>query len=183
MGAATGALPDVLPCRETSLKTAAPAAAFFRCVTGPSDILYLPDGWAHATCGLSHFNVGIGFIGSIAALPKLHQAAVRGEMVAMAGNEGYLEPAGQGMLNEGGLLPFHWAAWNGHLRLSKRLLHEELQQRFAVREASLEATTSIAHALRWAAARGHRSVTGFLVKQIGPEVKDEQGHFGRVGIG
>ncbi|CAK9117148.1 unnamed protein product [Durusdinium trenchii] len=178
--------------------------ASFRCITGPSDILYLPDGWSHATCGLSNFNVGIGFIGSVAFLPAMHRAAVRGnlEMAKRAlkddksgGLAMTLQPAGGGMLNEAGLIPFHWAAWNGHLALSKLLLQEELRMRLAIAAATRpswsgedefnqhwehsqehqDVHNSIAHALRWAAARGHRSVTAFLANQVGPEARDEQG--------
>ena len=138
-----------------------------RCVTGPSDVVYVPDHWAHATCGLSSFNVGVGFIGSVASLPPLHRASVAGDLPgaldALRHPSQVRMPAGAGMLNEAGLLlrslnqvttiqkpyfllyisimvieikeqlqtqedglvPLHWAAWNGHLPLVKLLLEAQ----------------------------------------------------------
>lgn len=175
--------PDVLrhPCRRgfrstltpLTLQTQQETLSLSRCITGPSDILYLPDGWAHATCGLSTFNVGLGYIGSVGFLPPLHRAAVVGDLPTVSKRlevEGIsvLEPAGGGMLNEAGLPPLHWAAWNGHVEVMRKLIEWEQQA------ASLH-IPSLASALRWAAARGHSSATAFLAKEIGPDVRDEQG--------
>lgn len=176
--------PDVLrqPCRRgfrstltpLTLQTQQETLSLSRCITGPSDILYLPDGWAHATCGLSTFNVGLGYIGSVGFLPPLHRAAVVGDLPTVSERlevEGIsvLEPAGGGMLNEAGLPPLHWAAWNGHVEVMRKLIEWEPQA------AAVRHVPSLASALRWAAARGHSSATAFLAKEIGPDVRDEQG--------
>ncbi|CAJ1408349.1 unnamed protein product [Effrenium voratum] len=172
-----GPLPvDLLPqpCRYKSngpveVNTPEGVLRLLKCTTGPSDILYLPDGWAHATCGLGSFNVGIGFIGSVAPLPPLHRAAVLGDvhraraaLAALAAPAALLAPAGGGMLNEEGLLPLHWAAWNGHLPLL-RLLDP----------GSGDAAVGV-HALRWAAARGHGVAARALARRVG-DARDEQG--------
>ena len=171
------------PCRRgfrstltpLKLQTQQETLSLSRCITGPSDILYLPDGWAHATCGLSTFNVGLGYIGSVGFLPPLHRAAVVGDLPTVSKRlevEGIsvLKPAGAGMLNEDGLPPLHWAAWNGHVEVMRKLIEWEQEQAVPV-----QPVPSLASALRWAAARGHSSATAFLAKEIGPEVRDEQG--------
>lgn len=158
----------------------------YRCVTGPSDILYLPDGWAHATCGLATFNVGVGYIGSVSPLPPLHRAAVTGDLQALdevatssalSGAE-LVELAGAGMLNEAGLPPLHWAAWNGHVAVMRKLMKwmnmAGLAGKSRTQPVAAHATHAT-HALRWAAARGHSSASAFLAQQIGPHARDEEG--------
>ena len=147
-----------------------------RCVTGPSDVIYVPDRWAHATCGLSSFNIGVGFIGSVSLLPPLHQASVDGDLQealkSLQSKASALQLGGRGMLNENGLLPLHWAAWNGHLPLVALLLRA--QEEAEVAEGIDEKGFGAAHALRWAAARGHARVTAFLARRAG-QAADEQG--------
>eukprot|EP00439_Symbiodinium_sp_Y106_P063682 s3159_g9.t2 len=147
-----------------------------RCVTGPSDVIYVPDRWAHATCGLSSFNIGVGFIGSVSLLPRLHQASVDGDLQealkSLQSKASALQLGGRGMLNENGLLPLHWAAWNGHLPLVALLLRA--QEEAEVAEGIDEKGFGAAHALRWAAARGHARVTAFLARRAG-QAADEQG--------
>ena len=158
----------------------------YRCVTGPSDILYLPDGWAHATCGLATFNVGVGYIGSVSPLPPLHRAAVTGDLQALdevatssalSGAE-LVELAGAGMLNEAGLPPLHWAAWNGHVAVMRKLMKWMNMAGLAGKSRTqpvVAHATHATHALRWAAARGHSSASAFLAQQIGPRARDEEG--------
>ncbi|CAE8613424.1 unnamed protein product [Polarella glacialis] len=140
-----------------------------RCVAGPSDVVYLPDRWAHATCGLSSFNVGVGFIGSVAFLPKLHKAAATGDHLAAQaflqrnGAEEAQQPDGSDALGTGGLLPLHWAAWNGHARLVAVLLNDSHSE-------------GASQALRWAAARGHQAVTSkLLASGVAAEGGDDMG--------
>eukprot|EP00438_Fugacium_kawagutii_P004825 Skav226392 [mRNA] locus=scaffold1631:127113:127721:+ [translate_table: standard] len=161
--------------RPISLRTQEGELPLLRCITDPSDILYLPDGWAHATCGMTNFNVGVGYIGSIGSLPPLHRAAVIGDLQAVeAATSSDLSPAGPGMLNEAGLPPLHWAAWNGHVPLIRKFIELARADRAdATREANT--TGSLTHALRWAAARGHSSATAFLARQVGPQTRDEEG--------
>ena len=105
------------PCRQRP-------ASLKRCVLSKGDVMYLPDSWAHATCGQSGFSVGLGFIGSVRPLPLLHRAAVLGQAAPITAE--VLRPAGANMLDAAGLLPSHWAAWNGHLR-ALQLLEAEWQ--------------------------------------------------------
>ena len=105
------------PCRQRP-------AALKRCVLSKGDVMYLPERWAHATCGRSGFSVGLGFIGSLRPLPELHRAAVLGQAAPITAE--LLRPGGKGMLDAQGLLPSHWAAWNGHLRVLQ-LLEAEWQ--------------------------------------------------------
>ena len=177
VGAAGSELPaDALPtpclfrkAGKIEIQTSDGPLQLRRCVTGPSDIMYVPDRWAHATCGLSSFNVGVGFIGSVSLLPPLHRASVTGDLraaqAALRSMEPLelLRPAGAGMLNEDGLSPLQWAAWNGHLPLVKLLLRTQ--------ETAHE---TAAHAIRWAAARGHGPVVTYLVRRLGNAL-DEQG--------
>ena len=161
----------------------------YRCVTGPSDILYLPDGWAHATCGLATFNVGVGYIGSVSPLPPLHRAAVTGDLQALdevatssalSGAE-LVELAGAGMLNEAGLPPLHWAAWNGHVAVMRKLMNMAGLAGEVEDSAVVAHATHATHALRWAAARGHSSASAFLHNRSDHmlETKKAQGNNGR----
>ena len=143
--------------------------------------MYIPDRWAHATCGLSNFNVGVGFIGSISSLPPLHRASVIGDLPGALQTlqslpwSQMLRPAGPGMLNEDGLLPLQWAAWNGHLSLVRLLLQAEEVAEMVDGAGSIGSLDfGAAHALGWAAARGHVPVVAFLVRRAG-HARDEQG--------
>ena len=207
VGGPGGALPELhrgeterSHCSFSRVSTDLPGLPLYRCVTGPSDILYLPDGWAHATCGLATFNVGVGYIGSVSPLPALHRAAVTGDLQALddwevaspalKGAE-LAELAGAGMLNEAGLPPLHWAAWNGHVAVMRKLMKWMNMAAGATAAAGKSRTqpaahaTLATHALRWAAARGHSSASAFLVQQIGQigHARDEEGTDGKMGKG
>ena len=171
------------PCRhyktagEIEVTTSDGPLQLRRCVTGPSDIMYVPDRWVHATCGLSSFNIGVGFIGSVSLLPPLHQASVAGDLQEalkslQLSKASALQLGGPGMLNENGLLPLHWAAWNGHLPLVALLLRAQEEAETA--ESIDTRGFGAAHALRWATARGHARVAAFLARRAG-HAADEQG--------
>ncbi|CAE7233826.1 FCA1, partial [Symbiodinium microadriaticum] len=42
------------------LKQATPPPGTLTCVTGPGEMLLLPDEWIHATCGLTEFTAAAG---------------------------------------------------------------------------------------------------------------------------
>ena len=82
------------------------------------------------------------------------------------------------MLNEAGLPPLHWAAWNGHVAVMRKLMKwmnmAGLAGKSRTQPVAAHATHAT-HALRWAAARGHSSASAFLAQQIGPHARDEEG--------
>lgn len=140
-----------------------------RCIAEAADIIYLPDRLAHATCGLDAFNVGMGFIGAVDGLPPLHRAAVAGDRAAAvlaltASNltKDWHQPAGAGLLGPGGLPPFHWAAWAGHVSLLELLEQQGLADWPLPGEGGGGPS-----ALHWAAARGHGAAVHWLVARAG----------------
>jgi len=119
-----------------------------RCIAGPSDVLYLPDNWAHATCQLGAYNVAIGFFGDVSQLPPLHRAAVTGDSktasMALAQTSKRLH-LGLGT----SLSPWELAAWSGHISILNLL--------------STFHGMAGGHALHWACSRGHVAAATWLL--------------------
>lgn len=184
------ALKGMLPCdppkKRGSLK------AMKRCVVQEGEVVYLPPQWHHGTCNVGGFSLGVGFIGALDHLPKLHLAAALGDDAAvpeLVHSRRDLE-ARDNELKQ----PLHWAARRGHDRTVVQLLRLRANPsaedangaqpaHFAAFEGHLPCTKAIlggehvkavdvaarAHAgaqpLHLAASRGHLDVARYLLKR------------------
>lgn len=147
-----------------------------RCVLGPTDVIYLPDHWAHATCAIGSYNVGVGFIGAIDGLPPLHRAAVAGDVHEVStllyhsenATLSNFEPAGGHLLGGEGISPLDWAAWGGHLSVVMAIEAHHSADDGAGNLRSVQA-------LFWAAAKGHRKIVEWLTRSGKGQAADVTG--------
>jgi len=196
--AALAALHSTHPCELARPRK--PPAGVQRCVLLEGEVLYLPSQWAHGTCNLAAFGLGIGFIGSLDDLPELHLAAALGDAAGVAAlartARDLASPDHQGRR------PLHWAAQQGHLRIAKQLMSHRADARAAdARGASplhlaafeghlplvralekaapglaIALTFARAQPLHLAASRGHTAIVKHLLRRgAAPGARDSKG--------
>jgi hypothetical protein len=107
---------------------------FSWCVVKPTEALYLPRGWWHATCNLDDRNVAVGYIGVWSN--KLHVAASnadgKGIMKAVKNGEDYYSLA-----TGEDLTSLDAASMRGHADTVKRLLAKVKDRKYAHTAASV----------------------------------------------
>jgi len=170
------------PCEQHYAATA--AQGFKRCTLHAGEVLYLPSQWHHGTCNVANFSLGVGFIGPLDHLPKLHFAAAVGNLKDI---EEYVAQGVQQTDREG-RQALHWAASRGHAAAVRSLIalradvkaldgnggeplhlaafdgHVAAARALSKKAISLSAATHAgAQPLHLAASRGHATMVKYLL--------------------
>jgi len=119
-----------VPASDEAMKSARPCdmqdeanVGFEQCLLDEGEIIYLPSNWHHSTCNIGGFSLGVGYIGALDHLPKVHLAAATGDRKALETILAEGQPQRALDSNDrDGKTPLHWAAQQGYGQMVRQLL-------------------------------------------------------------
>eukprot|EP00930_Biecheleria_cincta_P053369 TRINITY_DN38816_c0_g1_i1.p1 TRINITY_DN38816_c0_g1~~TRINITY_DN38816_c0_g1_i1.p1 ORF type:complete len:529 (-),score=93.50 TRINITY_DN38816_c0_g1_i1:93-1634(-) len=119
-----------IPASDEAMKSVSPCdvrdeanVGFQRCLLDEGEILYLPSNWHHSTCNIGGFSLGVGYIGALDHLPKVHLAAATGDRKGLETSLAAEQPRkALDSKDRDGKTPLHWAAQQGHAKMVRHLL-------------------------------------------------------------